>query len=499
MKKINILLVLFTIAALPGWSQVRNAVELWRVSVTQDNYYLKGDSVYLDMTIALNNVEIAKRGFLLLTPELRNDTMNVSMDMPPVMINGKNRQRAYNRMVALGRQPIGVGRVIDGDAVNASRTYRYSTAVAYEPWMRYAAFGIREEQCECDGPITPVEFRLLGNGMENRNPAKPSPVKEIGLSYTVSFKLPNPEPVKTRSESGKAFLDFAVGRSELRPDFMGNASELTKIGSLIQRIQNNPYTTITQVVIDGYASPEGSSATNMTLSSRRAIALKDYIHTAYGLNESLFQVTGRGEDWTGLEDLMEASNKHYKDAALLIIRSSEALDGREKKMKSLLGDGPYREILTEMYPKLRRSDYELKYTVIPFTIEQGRIAIEANPQLMSLNEMFLVAKSYPPASAEYHRVFDIAAGQFPNSDIANLNAAANAISAKNTAEAERYLAKVATHDAAWANNMGVIAALKGDFRQAAAYFESAKAAGNLEAVKNLSELEKLDQVAMATK
>ncbi len=494
MKKNILLLALLTVATLPGWGQKRNVMERGRVSVAQESYYLKGDSVYLALTIALDDIEMNRRGFVLLTPEIKNDSMNVSRDLPPVMIEGRNRYKAHKRLEVLNRAPIGVGHVINAGAKDAPRDYPYTAVIPYEPWMRYADFGIREDQCVCNGPITPVEFRLIANGMENRNPVKPGPVKVIELNYAVSFKIPNPEPVKHRSEGGRAFLNFVVDRSELKPDFKDNASELAKIDESIRRVDGDPYTAITQIVIDGYASPEASYAHNMPLSANRARALKEYVRNTYGLKESLLRVNGRGEDWAGLDELVSASDKPYKDAALAIIRGTDIFDGREKKLMNLQGGAPYKEMLAEMFPQLRRSDYELKYTVIPFTVEQGRQIIETNPQLMSLNEMFLVAMSYPEGSAEYHRVLDIAARQFPGSDIANLNAAANALAAKNTADAGRYLDKVAIRDAAWANNMGVMAALQGDLKEAAAHFESAEAAGNPEAVKNLAELEKLKEV-----
>lgn len=495
MKKINILLAaIFVLTALCVRGQERGGAEAGRLSVVQDDYYLQGDSIHLNMTISMNGVKMSRRGFVLLTPELRNDEMNVRMALPPVMINGRNRQKAYRRLVALRRAPVDVGQVIDGSDRNGPKAYRYSTAAPFEPWMRNSVFGIREDQCECNGPITPIRFTLMAKGMEDRNPAKSEPVREIELGFAVSFKVPEPEPVKNRSESGRAYLDFAVGRSELRPDFKNNAAELAGIGELIRRVDGDPHTTITRVSIDGYASPEGSYDSNLALSSRRAAALKDYIRTAYGIPEGLFRVSGRGEDWDGLAEWIEGSGRSWSDAALAIIRDTGIFDGCEKRLMELRGGAPYREMMAEVFPRLRRSDYELSYTVIPFDVEQGRRTILTNPQLMSLNEMFLVAQSYPMGSEEYDRVLDIAARLFPDNDIANLNAAANALAVKDAAEAERYLDKVAVRDAAWQNNMGVAAALKGDFGRAAELFGSARDAGNLEAPKNIAELDKLKNI-----
>ncbi len=492
-NKITLLLALLTITALPGWGQAYNPMYQGRVSVVQNDYYVQGDSVYVDMTIHLNDVKIDKRSFVLLTPEISNPEMKAAMDLPSVTINGKNRYKAYKRLVALHREPVGVAQAIDAHK-NPGRSFRYAAVAPYEPWMLEGNFRLREDQCRCNGPIVPMAFELIAGGMENRNTPTPDPVKVIELHYAVSYKEPNPEPVKNRSESGKAFLDFAVGRSELRPEFKNNGAELAKIGSLVRLINDDPYTTVSQIIIDGYASPEGSYTSNMTLSNNRAIALKNYVRSTYGLKESLFRVNGRGEDWTGLEELVANSDKPYKDAALAIIRGTDIFDGREKKLMDMQGGAPYKEMLAEMFPQLRRSDYEVKYTVIPFTVEQGRVTIKTTPSLMSLNEMFLVAQSYPKESPEYNEVFAIAAKVYPQNDIANLNAAANALAAGNTDVARAYLDKVTERDAAWLNDMGVLAAMRDDYATAAGHFTAAATAGNAEASKNLAELDKLKEV-----
>ncbi len=462
-----------------------------RVGIHQNTFALQGDSVYVDMTIALNGVDVPKKAFVLLTPYLGQKNQ-VTMELPSVMIDGRNRYKAYRRLVALKRAPVNVNQVIDAGGKKASQTYRYSVAFAYEPWMSEAGFFIKEDQCECNGPIMPISFELIAGKMENRNPLQAPPKIEVQLNFAASYKVPNPEPVKNRSESGKAYLDFQRGQSAIKTELGNNSSELAKIGGLIRKIEDDPYTTITQVVIDGYASPEGTYATNLTLSGNRANALKNYIRSTYGLKENLFRVTGRGEDWNTLIDMIEESGEIWKLPALDIINSTEIFDGREKKLMDLQGGAPYRWMLENWFPKLRRSDYELKYTVIPFTVEQGKKTIETQPHLMSLNEMFLVADSYGAGSEAYNRVFNIAAQQFPESDIANLNAAANALGRGDSPTAKTFLDKVTDRDAVWENNMGVMYALQGEYDKAADHFAKAKAGGNAEGAANLTQIDKLN-------
>ena len=452
-----------------------------RVTVSQTKYVHKGDSVYVELVIGLNNSEVSKNRYILLTPAIKDG--DESLELPAVMINGKQRHKAYRRLLALGREPDGTKYVLNAGEKNA-RPYLYTATAPYEPWMSEAEFAIREDQCDCNGPLVKMSFDLIVGRMQNVDDNMP-------LNLTASFKEPAPEPVKTRSETGKAYLDFVVGKYDLMPDFRNNAAELKKIGDMIMMAKNDPAITITGIVINGYASPDGVYTSNMMLSGNRTVALKDYVRTVYVFDDNMFRVIGHGEDWKTLETLIASSDVAYKEDALEIIRSTESFDVRKKDLMALQGGAVYRDMLDNFFPQLRRSDYELQYTVIPFTVEEGKTKLETNPKLLSLNEMFLIAQTYPAGSPEFRKIFDIAALTYPDSEIANLNAAANALDAYDVEIAKKYLSMLETHDAAYHNNMGVLAAMQGEHAEAAEYFRKAVAGGNSEAAENLAEIEKV--------
>ena len=481
MKSIHKFLMIIVLAAVAGFS----ATAKDRVTVTQNKFVLVGDSVYVDLLIGLNNAEIPANSFVLLTPAIQMGS--ASIELPAVMINGKRRQKAYHRLVALRGDPSGVGLVINPDEKDAQRSYAYSATVPFEPWMEEADFAIREDQCDCNGPLMKMSFELIAGRMQDMNPAPPA----VPLHFVASFKEPDTEPVKARSEAGTAYLDYALGSAAMDPNFMNNAAELAKISEMIYKIKSDPSITINRIIIDGHSSPDGSQITNATLSGKRSAALKDYLRYAYVLDEKLFAVIGHGEDWNTFEELMIASDVPYREEALSIIRSDDSFDVREKKLKELRGGAPYKDMLANFFTKLRRSDYELQYTVIPFTVEEGKKKIETNPSLLSLNEMFLIAKTYPVGSDEFQRIFDIAVKTYPDSDIANFNAAANALSAKDVDAAQKFLENVTTYDAAYRNNKGMLAAMQGNYDEAAEHFRMAVEGGNDEAAKNLAEIEKV--------
>lgn len=321
---------------------------------------------------------------------------------------------------------------------------------------------------------------------------KPQPKVIYQPQFAVSYIVPEAEPVKRRCDMGKAYLDFPLGKSVIMPGFKNNPEELGKIDKLIGCIKRDTNITITGITVIGYASPDGTYQSNLLLSEKRATALKEYVTSKYGISGKLLTVKGEGEDWKTLDSLVSVSGMAGKNEILSIIRNTDIFDGREKKLMNLSGGVSYREMLAAMFPQLRRVDYELHYTVQPFTVEKGKEVIRTRPSSLSLNELFLIANTYEPGSEAFNEVFETAVRIFPGSDTANLNAAASALNRKDVVSAEQYLLKVTTQDAAYWNNLGVLYGLKKEYGKAAEYFGKAETLGNIQAASNIKEVRKTE-------
>ena len=137
-------------------------------------------------------------------------------------------------------------------------------------------------------------------------------------------------------------------------------------------------------------------------------------------------------------------------------------------------------VLQVAYPSLRRTDYKVTYDVRNFSLEEARRIIRERPQKLSLNEMFLVANSYEEGSDDFNNVFDVAVRMFPESEIANVNAACVALENGNMKDAARFLANAGDLPEA-KNARGVFAAMNGDIEAASELFAQAS---SLEAARN---------------
>lgn len=141
------------------------------------------------------------------------------------------------------------------------------------------------------------------------------------------------------------------------------------------------------------------------------------------LPDSIFTVASTAEDWDGLREYLQQSDLEKKQQ-ILAIAQDETLtpDARDAKMEKLY-PAQYRTLLTLCYPALRHSDYHITYKIKPFDVEEAKQIMKTKPQLLSLNELFMVAQTYEVGSKEFNEVMELAVRMYPEDETANLNAA----------------------------------------------------------------------------
>ena len=263
------------------------------------------------------------------------------------------------------------------------------------------------------------------------------------------------------------------------------------IRSMFGKVQNDRNLTITGISIEGFASPEGPLKFNEQLSQKRAEALKAYLTANEKVPANLYKVSFGGENWDGLIKALETSSMKDKETFIHIIKNTGDDALRKKEIMHVGGGAPYRTMLKEIYPGLRKVNCKIDYTVVNFDVEQGRIVIKTNPKYLSLNEMYQVANSYPKGSDDFVNVFDVAVRIYPDDEVANLNAAAVALTKKDLKTAVKFMEKANKQTAEYINNSGVYDFLNGNINQSIAAFTQAAHMGNDAAKANLKQLQKI--------
>ena len=442
----------------------------------------KGDSLYIDVDFDISKLRVPSRRSLTLTPVLKSET-GQSLELPEIIVKGRNQYRQYRRDYSLMNKEERKAQDAFSYATLKSgkkaHTLNYVYAVPYAGWMANAKLNLDEELCGCGRHIQELSTELIAS-VENVAPYQITP--------HISYVQPEAEEIKNRDIENECFLDFAVNKTDIRQDYGNNPTELAKIRRMIDEIKNDANLKVTRLTIVGYASPEGSLVTNQRLSEGRAKALVGYLSSRYDFPRNIYHVEFGGENWEGLARLVEESDMDYKSEVLDIIQNVDIMDGRETQLMRLKGGVPYRYMLKEMFPSLRKANCKVDYEIKEFSVEEAREIIKTRPQLLSLNEMYLVANSYEKGSLEFNEVFEIASRMFPNDDTALLNAAASALERGDLISAEKYLGKIQKISAEYNNCMGVLLMLKENYIQAEKFFK--KADGLFEASQNLLELQK---------
>lgn len=452
-----------------------------RITIEKQSISKKSGITSVAFDVNLNDLKIDKNDMLVITPIVISSENGQSVELEPFAVKGRLRSKILDRPLQWkGKTHLDIPQELQIVRRNAtSQSLHYEATTSFDEWQRQAQLVLRTEvigcaDCRESQPDKTVSNKILPD--------------RFVPDWRMSYIAPEVEPVKERSGTYSAHLNYIVGRWDLLPHFENNAAVLAKTDEIITELKGNPDLTITDFTISGYASPEDTEERNLLLSQRRAETFAGYIEKEYSYQRGSFKVEWFGEDWDGLREAVAASQLANKEAILDIIDNESGLDARDARLVALDNGVTYSRLLNEFYPPLRRNDYSISFVSRPFDVEEAAEVIRTRPLLLSLNEMFLVAETYGENSPQYKEVFDIAADTFPESVTANINAAVGELRAHNPDGALSRLQKIDDNVGAW-NLMGIAYAMKGDTTRAKGYFDRAVRNGHPDAAHNLDQLE----------
>lgn len=448
-----------------------------------------GDSLRVCYTAKIVVPTVATGQGLCITPVVEaGDSLLL---LPHVTVLGNNKRK----VIARYRNNAGAnGKSFNGNTFNSSSyinkdaEHVYTINVPYRLWMDSAALSIRQETAGYRAHKLVTCYRFPGKvELEDKEAYRP----EIQIAFIVPEK-----EEKRRKRQRQAFLDFQAGCSVIIPTFRRNPAELAKIDRAVSDVVNNPDASLLGLYIEGYASPEGLYATNERLSRERATALKDYLKDKFSLAEETFKVNSVAEDWDGLVEMVRAGGMPQKDRILEIIATVDVFDGREAALMKLDSGVPYRQMLREIFPSLRKVEYRIDYTVRDYCPQEVQSISLIRPEDLSELEFYrlaLASKNKEQGAgadkdkAHSHILLELIPKYFPNSASALNNAAAILLKNGELPTAKRYLERAGASPQAL-NNRGVASLLEGDLDKAEGYLNKAREAGSPQAVHNLEEM-----------
>lgn len=428
-----------------------------------------GDKIELSMTLDVSNLKPARNYEYCITPIVKATDGTDSIELQPVIVAGRSLYILHQRENDLdGRQIYRASKKLT--------SIPYSQSFTNAPWFENATvkFDITERCC-CDSHSYTQPY---------------AGIQHVKYTPVFNYLTPIADAMKIREINKRAYINFPVNKTELYPNYMNNPKELAAILSTIDSVRNDPDITIKTLSIKGFASPEGNYYNNLRLAKGRTETLKDYVEQLYRFTPGFIKTSYEPEDWEGLKDFVEKSDIQNKTGLLEIIDSDLEPDAKDKKIRV---DFPvqYKFLLETVYPSLRHSDYRIEYEIRTFNnVDEILAVMRTAPQKLSLNELYHAASNFPAGSPEANEIYEVVVRMFPESVVANVNAANNAMNSGDYSHAEAYLNR-AGDDPTAIYARGVLAALQGNYTDAENYFAQAARLKVADAPEALQQIKKL--------
>lgn len=474
MKRISIItLVLAAFALLPAHAQtLRSAEDAGNfVTVNNSQVTVTDSRTIVSLDFVLDSLAVRSNSYRAFTPVLVSKDKAQQQRLKSLLITGRRQDIVFQRdgVDALYAENCDVVRRLKGEA----QGYAYSDVVDYQPWHSSAALLLEDDLCGCGDTLNTQLSELLR--------LKPEFVPQLANIV--------PDPVKPpRNLHGSAFITFVVDRWEMKPDYMDNARELRKITDTLDVMVADKNISVDRIQIHGWASPESPYEHNRMLATNRAQSLTDYVRFAYRLPASVFApAKATPENWIGLKEAVEGmstSQLPHKAEFLKTINKvladikrgvTNQADRDELALKANYRS-EYDYLLKQVYPHLRRSDYDITFKVREFTLQEACEIYKTHPDQLSLREFWDVANTFEPYSDEYNRVLQTAYNFNPDSTVAAINLANIALKQGDLLKAESLLDHAG--DSGEANNArGCVAILRKDYTAAREYLLRARQQG----------------------
>ncbi len=443
------------------------------------------EKINVNVDLVLDSLKLGRNNQIFVSPAISDGTSQVVL--PAVLVNGRNMHIAYERGTIAGlTDGYDIAQEVKRD--KGAQTVHYVAAAPFEKWMLSpdAELKFLVDTCGCG--------HAYAGSVTGPTPLGLNPVGDMRLVYIT----PKVTELPVAIHEGKARVQFEVDKTELHTEpyrcasgqRIDNREQLQAINDTVSYALSDPNVEIATINITGYASPESPYTHNEYLATGRSKSLAEYLGAKYNLPAEARRYGSVPENWEEFREMVvnagDITDAQRTDLLQLIDRPAYGpsdYDAKETELKTSPKFAQlYRtKILPKWFPLLRATKFTITTHLRPLSDEQLAEVIETSPQLMSLNQMFRVARLYAEGSDDFNRIIDIALRYYPDDPVANTNAAIAALSRGDLDTAESLLQKAGDSQEA-ENARGILAARRSDLDEALRRFI---AAGNLpEAVRN---------------
>ena len=396
------------------------------------------------------------------------------VEFTPFLKYGNGQTKELKKFVLKGEKAEGEGTVINS---KTGGSFKYSETFPYEDAMRASELMVNAKITK-GKKVTDINDNKIADGIIDT-------YKNIVSDNELIYAPSGYEKVTIVSK--KATIYFLVNKSNLDMNLPLNKKDeakatLAELDNFIQKGWK-----IKDININAWASPEGEISFNTNLANDRSTSAKDYMMKKIKkFNEDKakklkvdvktleqeinYATQGSGEDWDGFMRAVQASDLKDKNQILNVINTQSDNNMREQEIRNMTV--VYKEIEEKILPPLRRSEIMVNCFEPKRTDEEIAKLATTTPDSLKYAEILHAAT----LTADAQTRLNIYKNAFTNKDRdwkAYNNAAAEAISLGQLAEAENFLVQAAKLDdknGKIENNLGVLACYKKDYTMAEQHF-----------------------------
>lgn len=280
------------------------------------------------------------------------------------------------------------------------------------------------------------------------------------------------------AEINYAYNSSDVKRAELKDDDIMELAEFLAFAAAHDSVR------LGGTVVSAYASPEGEMSLNSELAVERAESANKAV--ARLLKKAQISVENadafygndpKGEDWSGFQSLMNASDIADKALILRVLSMYTDDSRREEEIRNIAKT--YKVIENEILPQLRRSQIVLNYDIEGYTDAELVALCQNDAASLTIEELLYGATLIDGAEAKL-AVYQVGASVHASDWRASNNAGVclMELGRMNQAAEQFEAARELKSDAIVMNNLGAIARMRGDLSGAQSLLGAASAAGS---------------------
>jgi tetratricopeptide (TPR) repeat protein len=457
----TVIMALVIVASCGGLKKMAKNISLVTFTSTPKPLVMQAGKVTLNMTAAFPAKYFDPKAVVEVTPVLNYGEQK--KELKPITLQGEKVQNNFTKVSTAGG------------------TVTYSDTFDYDPAMKVSTVTLKirawQDGKEAAAVVMPYE-QVINVGIITSSELIPQAMREDVLEGsndqfrgTTFAKVVLPEKTVVPYS---AIIRYQIQRADLGTEAKKNA-ELTQ---LVSNVQNATGSNLTYLgtEISSYASPDGPEDLNEGLVAKRGNTAEGYMSSQLKkakIQGAVKKATTAAEDWDGFRAELQNSNIQDKEIILRVLSMHQDAETREKEIKNIAE--AYEDLKDKILPLLRRSEIKINFESPQRPSNQILdMAVNAPAKLTEVE--LLHGATLPTDLNQRKAVYQNFVTTYPNDwrGPNNLGVVMVALGDNTGAKAQFEKANTLSNgNGIVRNNLGVMAAMEGNFEKAAEYFKNA--------------------------